>query len=290
MESSVGSSVLHAVVACVLEAGAAVMAVYNSDDFAIERKDDDSPLTQADRASHEVLVSTLADLSEFPILSEESDPAPWSERQAWDRYWLLDPLDGTKEFIKRNGEFTVNVALVEKGEPILGVVYAPAKGLLYFAHRGDGAYKAVLHEAGPEKNSVESVEPVESVENVLAAAQPIKVASPPTDSAKPWCVMGSRSHSQEDFEAFIARLPASELKPLGSSLKLCLVAEGQADLYPRLGPTSEWDTAAAQAIVEVAGGLVLNVETGQPLRYNQKESILNPKFVVCAERSPCWTI
>lgn len=248
------------------DAGQVILDVYESSDFDVELKDDDSPLTRADKCSHEVLVAGLESLNLGPVLSEEGVDLPWGERRGWQQYWLIDPLDGTKEFIKRNGEFTVNVALIKDGRPVLGVVYAPVKQLLYYGAAGLGAFKRV---------------------GSTSAAEPIQVAPVPA-SDENWKIVGSRSHQSEDFAAFVARFPSADIVSMGSSLKLCLVAEGSADLYPRLGLTSEWDTAAAQAVVEAAGGQVLNWESRSPLLYNTKESLLNPFFIVCAAPSSLW--
>ena len=248
-----------------IAAGDAIMAVYNSGELGVEYKEDDSPLTLADQHSHDVLETGLAELDLGPILSEEGADIAWSERKTWSQYWLIDPLDGTKEFVKRNGEFTVNVALIREGKPVLGVVYAPAIGVLYYGALGLGAFKK---EAGREGISI----------------QPRPV---PLDGEE-WIIAGSRSHQSEDFKEFVQNFQKCDLVSMGSSLKLCLVAEGKADLYPRLGLTSEWDTAAAQAVVEAAGGSVLNWETKEPLQYNTKESLLNPFFIVCSEPSSTW--
>lgn len=249
------------------QAGTAMMAIY-SQDFEVIEKQDQSPLTEADLASHRVIVEALSKESEFPILSEESAEVPWSERRQWDTYWLIDPLDGTKEFIKKNGEFTVNIALIENGVPTVGVVYAPAIDTLYFGAKGVGAFKQ------EGENSAKPISP-----SVFADNEVVKI-------------VGSRSHQSPEIQGFIDSLKNStELVAMGSSLKLCLVAEGAAHLYPRLGPTSEWDTAAAHAVVLAAGGNVTVMKPGndgvyldskQSLQYNQKESIRNPYFLVSA--------
>ncbi|WP_370979181.1 3'(2'),5'-bisphosphate nucleotidase CysQ [Agaribacterium sp. ZY112] len=256
---------LQAVMNAVAQAGSSILDVYNSDDFGIEIKEDNSPLTKADQLAHDILVKALSELKVGPILSEEDADISWAERQSWKQYWLVDPLDGTKEFIKRSGEFTVNVALVRDGEPVLGVVYAPVMDLWYVGEQGKGAWKQ--QGAGERKC--------------------IKPAAIP-EQGKTWRIVGSRSHSSDDFERFMAVFPNADLLSVGSSLKLCMVADGSADLYPRLIPTCEWDTAAAQAIVEAAGAKVLNWETKEPLRYNTKETLLNPYFVVCSEPSKVW--
>jgi len=248
------------------DAGQLIMTVYQRD-IAAQFKADESPLTMADLLAHRHILAELARLTpEIPVLSEEGAEIDGTLRCSWKRYWLVDPLDGTKEFIKKNGEFTVNIALIEDGEPILGVVHAPALAVSYWGAHNQGAYKA-------------------------CAGQPqlrLSVAATPK-SGQPWRVVGSRSHASPEFEAFMTGLPDAELVSMGSSLKLCLVAEGHADLYPRLGPTSEWDTAAAHAVVNAAGGQVLAWPDLQPLRYNQRsDSLLNPFFMVCAEPHPIW--
>ena len=259
------SALLPRVIDLVMDAGVKILDIYQQDDLGIEYKKDDSPLTRADKAAHDVLVAGLDRLNCGPVLSEESASVPWDTRRVWTRYWLVDPLDGTKEFIKRNGEFTVNVALVDQGVPVLGVVYAPAKDLLYFGAQGQGA-----HRRDADGNEV-AIKPA---------------ALPKADEV--WRVVGSRSHQSEEFETFMKMFAAPEMVAMGSSLKLCLVADGSADLYPRLGPTSEWDTAAAQAVAEAAGAQVLRADTFEPLRYNSKDSLLNPYFIVCAAPAAPW--
>ncbi|MFG6179053.1 3'(2'),5'-bisphosphate nucleotidase CysQ [Halomonas sp. THAF12] len=247
-------------------AGRRVLAVYERD-FAVETKDDQSPLTEADMASHHALVELLeAATPEVPILSEESGDIPYATRQTWQRYWLIDPLDGTKEFIKKNGEFTLNVALIEDGVPVFGIVHAPVLGTTWVGQHGQGAWK----------------------QGTAGSAEPITVRALPNPEQEAWKIVGSRSHGSAEFEAFCAELPAHERVSMGSSLKLCLVAEGAADLYPRLAPTSEWDTAAAQAVVTAAGGDVLNAHTLEPLRCNQQDSVLNPFFIVSGQRDERW--
>ncbi|WP_080516729.1 3'(2'),5'-bisphosphate nucleotidase CysQ [Teredinibacter turnerae] len=252
----------------VVAAGDAIMDIYQQPDFNVEIKDDNSPLTRADKAAHNILAAALEALDCGPVLSEEDANIPWGERQQWQQYWLVDPLDGTKEFIKRNGEFTVNVALIKDGVPILGSVYAPDKGWLYYGAKGVGAFK------------VDDAKAATAAESISPAVVP--------GSDDVWRIVGSRSHQSDDFKEFVKSFNGTDIVAMGSSLKICLVAEGAADLYPRLGLTSEWDTAAAQAVVEAAGGVLLNWETKQPLRYNTKESLLNPFFIVCAQTSPVW--
>lgn len=238
------------------------MEVY-ADEFAVELKDDRSPLTAADRAAHDIITTRLARLPVgLPVLSEESAEEDVRRRREWKRFWLVDPLDGTKEFIKRNGEFTVNIALIDNGRPVLGVVTAPALGLEYAGVAGIGAYKR----AGSQP------------------PQAIRVARP---AATPLRVVGSRSHASPELEAYIDALGPHVLKPMGSSLKICLVAEGAADIYPRLGPTSEWDTAAAQAILESAGGSMIDLG-GQPLVYNSRDDLLNPHFLAFGDPVRDW--
>jgi len=245
------------------QAGAVILEVYATD-FSVETKGDDSPLTQADMASHKTIVSALEQLTpEIPILSEESAEIPFETRQSWDRYWLIDPLDGTKEFIKRNGEFTVNIALIEGDRPVMGVVHVPVSGVSYFGSNDDGAFR---QEPGKSPQAIQ----VQSSQR-----SPLKVA-------------GSRSHAGEALQRYLEKLGNHEIVSMGSSLKLCLVAEGKADLYPRLGLTSEWDTAAAQAVVEAAGGKVTDTAM-QPLRYNTKESLLNPHFFVFGDTQEQWS-
>ena len=246
------------------EASERILEIYATA-FGVSTKDDDSPLTAADLVAHHAISTGLRRLTpEIPILSEESAAVPFAERAQWRRYWLVDPLDGTKEFIKRNGEFTVNIALIEDHEPVLGVVRVPVSGLCYFASRGRGAFRQ---------------EPDQP-------PQPITVR--PLCAGEPVRVVGSKTHGGEGLRAFVAALGEHHLVTIGSSLKFCQVAEGAADVYPRLGLTSEWDTAAAQAIVEAAGGQVVSAETGKPLRYNTRESLLNPYFVVYGDASHDW--
>jgi 3'(2'), 5'-bisphosphate nucleotidase len=246
-----------------LAAGQAIMQIYDSP-FEVRRKLDKSPLTAADIAAHELIVRELERLTpELPVLSEESPEIRYSERQQWASYWLIDPLDGTREFVKRNGEFTVNIALIREHEPVLGVVYAPVLEVLYYARRGAGAWKR-------ERRN-----------------EPKKIQTRPLPAGK-ISVAGSRSHSDRRMEEYLTRMGPHEVIGMGSSIKACLVAEGKADLYPRFGPTSEWDTAAAQCIVEEAGGAI--TDTGmQPLRYNTKPQLINPSFFVFGDTSRNWS-
>ena len=243
-------------------AGDAIMSVY-ARDFRVELKDDRSPVTEADHAADVIICSRLAQLDPvLPVLSEESALMPWAQRRQWKRYWLVDPLDGTKEFVKKNGEFTVNIALVEHHRAVLGVVLAPVLDLEFSGIHGRGAWR---REAGG---------PLIPTRASRTQSDPIRV-------------MGSRSHPGPGLSAFLARLGPHEIRPMGSSLKVCLVADGQADIYPRLGPTSEWDTAAAQAILESAGGGMIDL-AGQPLRYNTKDRLTNPHFLAVGDLGRDW--
>jgi 3'(2'), 5'-bisphosphate nucleotidase len=263
---------LPKVVRYAVEAGKAILEVYATD-FSVQTKTDDSPLTLADRNSHAVLSGRLEPFG-IPLLSEEGREMDFSERKELARLWIVDPLDGTKEFIKRNGEFTVNIALVEAGRPILGIIYVPVMDLLYFGARGIGSWKM---ERAAEKAATSKSG---SLQDVLSGSFRIPVQGTPD---RPYTVVGSRSHQTTRLQEFIAEAmrehPDLSFVSAGSSLKFCLVAEGTADIYPRLGPTMEWDTAAGQAIVECCGGRVVVLKTGEPLRYN-RENLLNPDFLV----------
>ena len=255
------AELLPSIVALAREAGREILEIYEGD-HSLQRKCDDSPLTAADLAAHRHIMAGLARLTpNTPGLSEESGDISHAGRQGWTRFWLMDPLDGTREFLKRNGEFTVNIALIDNGRPVLGVVHAPVPDTTYYAAEGAGAWKQV------------------------AEAHPIPLRTVPTQ--QPPRLLVSRSHETPELETLISRLPPHQLLRLGSSLKFCLVAEGKADLYPRLGPTSEWDTAAGQCVVEQAGGVVTDT-SGSPLRYNTKESTLNPSFLVSGEAGYPW--
>jgi 3'(2'), 5'-bisphosphate nucleotidase len=255
---------IEPVVEIATRAGGAILEVYNSDDFGVETKDDNSPLTLADKASHNKIVAALAKLTpDIPILSEEAADISWEERSQWPEYWLIDPLDGTKEFIKRNGEFTVNIALIQNHVAVLGVVQVPVQGRCFYGYQGAGSF-----ELGADGSRKE----------IKATAQ----------AQTPVRVVGSRSHRGELVDAYLEKLGAHEMVSMGSSLKLCLVATGDADIYPRLGLTSEWDTAAAQAVVECAGGRVTGLD-GEPIMYNAKEDILNPHFLVFGDLGRDWT-
>ena len=236
-------------------AGQKIMEIYEKD-FSVFEKEDQSPLTEADLTSHQTIVNRLAEITpDIPVLSEESANEELQNRMSWDRYWLIDPLDGTKEFIKKNGEFTVNIALIESHAPSFGVVYAPALDIIYYGGREIGSFKEIGEEGAVE----------------------IRTKKSTSGTMK---IVGSRSHQSEEFKKFIENYPNADIISMGSSLKICLVAEGGADLYPRLGPTSEWDTAAAQAVLEGAGGQLEDYNTGEILGYNlKKDSLLNPYFL-----------
>jgi 3'(2'), 5'-bisphosphate nucleotidase len=242
----------------VAEAGAAIMEVYNRG-FTVQHKDDNSPLTLADLESQRIIIAGLNRITpEIPILSEESAAAPWLERQRWQELWVVDPLDGTREFVKRNGEFTINIALIVEHEPLFGIVAAPAQGLVYWGAQGIGAF----------------------TQHHGARRTPIRVSAP----GSPLRVVGSRSHASPQTSQYLARLGPHLISGVGSSLKFCLLAQGDADLYPRFGPTSEWDTAAGQALLEAAGGHVTRLD-GHRLRYNCRESLLNGDFVAFNDAS-----
>ncbi|MEL6393031.1 MAG: 3'(2'),5'-bisphosphate nucleotidase CysQ [Bacteroidota bacterium] len=235
-------------------AGAEIMRIYESEDFGIEVKGDDSPLTKADRAANAVIVAGLEKLTfQAPIISEENAEVAYETRKTYQQFWLVDPLDGTKEFIKRNGEFTVNIALIEDGRPLLGVVYTPVTQELALGIVGQGAWLAG------------------------EADEPISVAQFNMDD-RGLKVVASRSHLNEATQAYLSSLNEPEVVSKGSSLKILEIAKGDAHIYPRLGPTMEWDTGAAHAVLEAAGGQLVNEETGQPLQYN-KSSLLNPYFI-----------
>jgi 3'(2'), 5'-bisphosphate nucleotidase len=237
------TELINPIVDLAVEAGQAILEVYATD-FDVQEKGDQSPLTQADLASHRCIVAGLATLTpEIPIISEEEGLPDFAERGQWQRYWLIDPLDGTKEFVNRNGEFTVNIALIDQHRPIFGVVHVPVQDKTYIGCEGHGSER---RDGG--------------------TTTPIRGSS---------------------LDAFLEKVGPSDMLPMGSSLKFCVVAEGRADIYPRLGPTSEWDTAAAQAVVEQAGGKVVELD-GKPLSYNAKEDILNPWFVVIGAADRDW--
>lgn len=291
---------LSVAVRAALKAGSAIIDIYQSaDDLEIQKKDDDSPLTKADRAAHEVISEILmgASSSVTPhLLSEEGKNIPYEERKNWEYFWLVDPLDGTKEFINRNGEFTVNIALIHKDTPVLGVVYVPVKKTLYHAAEGIGAYKF----GNSEKVKSETVKGGNlSIDEIISNSEKLPVSSkhstahssPLTVHPTPFppltphsiTIIASRSHMNEETTQFVddmkKRYDHVELVSAGSSLKLCMVAEGTADIYPRLGPTMEWDTAAAHAVVQYAGARIVTYPDEKQLVYN-KQDLLNPYFVI----------
>ncbi len=256
-------SLLPGVLGIARAAGRAILGIYADAHLVVETKADRSPLTAADRAANDVITAGLTRLAPaIPVWSEESSAVDWDTRRRWPEFWLVDPLDGTREFIKRNGEFTVNIALVRGHVPVLGVVHAPVLNRDYYGVAGQGAFRA--DDGGP--------------------ARPIRVRAPATPPVR---VAGSRSHRDSSLDGILARAGTHTLVSMGSSLKFCLVAEGEADFYPRLGPTSEWDTAAAQVVVEAAGGAVVDLQ-GLPLRYNTRPEILNPHFIARGDPGHDW--
>ena len=253
----------HECVSIAREASDAILTIYDSG-FNISEKEDKSPLTDADLASHNIILARLTELTpDIPILSEESNKPPFEDRASWETYWLVDPLDGTREFIKRNGEFTVNIALIHQHQSILGVINVPVLDVDYYAWQNGGSFKSE-HKNAAKKITVKKL-------NEL-----------------PFTVAGSRSHGSKMMQNYMAKLGNTETLRMGSSLKFCLVAEGRADLYPRLGPTSEWDTAAAHCIVIEAGGYLTKTDMS-PLEYNTKDSLLNPFFFVFGDNSRDWS-
>ncbi len=273
MDKALDNKVLvERVIEICTRAGEAILEVYNSSaELEVDTKADDSPVTAADLAAHAVLAPALAELIDgVPVLSEEQEMPSFEERSRWQRYWIVDPLDGTKEFIRRNGEFTVNVALIENGEPVLGVVHVPVLDITYAGAKNHGAFKR--NAEGEQEIRVRALQPR------LDAGEPVELVA-------------SRSHGAGAVDKLVERIESSlgtvVCKNMGSSLKLCLVAEGAADLYPRLAPTCEWDTAAAQAVVEAAGGTVVD-EGFRLLRYNTKDSLLNPFFYVIGDPAFGW--
>jgi 3'(2'), 5'-bisphosphate nucleotidase len=252
---------MDAVVAISVDAGEKILAVYRGE-FSVQHKADASPLTQADLAAHRHIVDALAALTpEIPILSEEAADIPFARRRQWSRYWLVDPLDGTKEFVKRNGEFTVNIALIEDGIAQMGVVHAPALQVTYAAASGHGALR-------------------------WRQGQCVRIHTRRVPERPVFLV--SKSHRDAALDAWLAKAPPHDVVSRGSSLKFCQIAEGAADLHPRPGPTSEWDTAAGQCVVEQAGGRVLRMPDMQRLRYNETESLINPGFLVFGDPDYGW--
>ncbi len=255
-------------ISAAIAAGKAIMEVYALSDLGVEHKADDSPLTLADKRAHAVIEKQLQRTG-IPILSEEGKHLPYHERKHWERFWLVDPLDGTKEFIKRNGEFTVNIALIQGTQPVMGVIYAPAFDTLYWGGKGQGAWR--VDDAFEKHQDTQS--------GFFTAGTPL----PDHPLPEVYTMVGSRSHMNEDtrkyFEQLRIKHPQIEVIPIGSSLKICMVAEGKAHEYPRLGPTMEWDTAAGHAIAEATRKKVLIYDQNIPLQYN-KQDLTNPWFVI----------
>ena len=268
---------LQTAIVSAVKAGKAILEVYDSADMGVVKKADNSPLTLADRRAHTII---KADISGFgiPVLSEEGRDIPFAERKQWPRMWIVDPLDGTKEFIKRNGEFTVNIALAEGGAPTMGVIYVPVTDTLYFADRERGAFKVDACQQGRIGERPPGGDG--GMESMMkhAVRMPLQ-----REKGRPFTIMGSRSHATPELEAYVETMRQKHGRVAfissGSSLKICLVAEGQADIYPRLGPTMEWDTAAGQAIAVASGAQVVCHDDGSALAYN-KENLLNPWFIV----------
>ncbi|MEM8767497.1 MAG: 3'(2'),5'-bisphosphate nucleotidase CysQ [Pseudomonadota bacterium] len=266
-DSPVDEALTQAVVELAEAAGRAILKIYETD-FTVEAKADESPLTQADLASHRVIAAGLEALTpDIPLFSEESELPPFEERRGWSRYWLIDPLDGTKEFVNRNGEFTVNIALIDNHRPVFGVVGVPVRNQIYVGDRFKGAWR----QDGDGSST--------------------KLTGRPRTEGEPLVVVASRSHGGERLEQYLdavaEHLGAVSRTPVGSSLKLCILAEGAADFYPRLGPTSEWDIAAAHAVLAAAGGDLWAAD-GTALNYNSKESVLNPEFFAVADGAYPW--
>lgn len=261
------NELLFTAIKAALKAGQEILTVYNSGDFGLEHKEDKSPLTLADKKSHEVIAELLKPCG-YPVLSEEGKNTDYEERSAWDYFWMVDPLDGTKEFVKRNGEFTVNIALIHRQRAVLGVIFVPVTNTLYFAAESTGSYKLEI-----------SHMMADNMEGILVQALRLPAAT----AHRNFTVVASRSHLSPETEMFIdglkTRHAAVDFISSGSSIKLCLVAEGSADVYPRFAPTMEWDTAAGQAICEIAGREVTDYTTNKPLLYN-KQNLLNNWFIV----------
>ena len=263
---------LNAVNEIAIAAGSEILDVYNSEQaIEVSTKQDDSPLTDADRRAHLLIVDRLSSLTpNIPLLSEESNAIDYSLRKSWQRYWLIDPLDGTKEFINRNGEFTVNIALIENGQSVAGVVHVPVTGISYFGGIGIGAWKQNINQLDNEVQLI--------VSQAMQENSGVRIVA-------------SRRHLGEQLDALVEKIEnhfgKATLLSMGSSLKMCLLAEGSADIYPRMAPTSEWDTAAAHGILCAAGGEIVDLQF-RPLRYNSKPELLNPFFIALADRTYPW--
>ncbi len=260
---------LDLIIDTALNAGVAILDVYNRDDFNVSKKEDNSPLTDADVNSHNIIIKALGQTG-IPVLSEEGADIPYEERKGWEKLWIVDPLDGTKEFVKRGGDFTVNIALVENNYTTMGVVFAPWLGQLFWGS-SEGAYFSDLGKEWAQKEKSLYVKSTQRLPFVLP---------------EKFTVVASKSHFSEDTKRFIEKVKAKvgdvEFSSIGSSLKMCLVAAGKAHLYPRIGPTMEWDTAAGQAVVEAAGGMLLDLSTKERMKYNRKD-LLNNYFLVTAK-------
>ena len=266
---------IYLAIRAALDAGKAIMDIYDdpNSDFGIERKADNSPLTRADKAAHQVIASMLS-VTPFPLLSEEGANIPYAERKDWTTFWLVDPLDGTKEFIKRNGEFTVNIALIHEGVPVAGVIYVPVRKELYYGSCQAGAYGSGAYKLSHVEGDAQP-----AATDMLQLAQRL----PNAQCHQGIVVVASRSHMNEETSLYVDDLRKQgqpvTLISSGSSLKICLVAEGSADVYPRFAPTMEWDTAAGHAIAKAAGCEIYHIDEKTPLRYN-KEDLHNPWFIV----------
>lgn len=262
---------IHAAV----QAGVAILEIYETD-FDVEIKDDHSPLTLADKKSHEIIKAALVK-HHLPFISEEGRSIDYPTRSTWPTMWIVDPLDGTKEFVKRNGEFTVNIALAEGQKVVMGVIYSPVLDCLYFASEEIGAFKILDIR---QNEAITTQSPVVDMQMLLSSAQKLPLNQ---QQNQPYTIVGSRSHGTPELKQFVDQKKGEKgdvvFKPAGSSLKICLVAEGAADIYPRLGPTMEWDTAAGQAIAECAGAKIYTYKENKPLLYNKPE-LLNPWFIV----------
>lgn len=249
-----------------IEAGKDILAIYKSDNFEIENKEDNSPLTKADKAAHKI-ISSILETSKIPILSEEGKSIPYEMRKDWNKLWIVDPIDGTKEFIKRNGEFTVNIALIDNNKPIIGVILAPTSGVIYFSEKNVGSFKSRVNFE------------IFKLEDILLKA----LTLPIYNKFETFTVLVSRSHLSKETEAYVENLKAKHGKikfiSIGSSLKLCLVAEGKGNCYPRFAPTMEWDTAAGHAICKFAGCKLTDLKTKQEMIYNRNE-LTNNWFIV----------
>ena len=274
MDNTTLKQLMTTAVQAALEAGRAVNEVYQNKDFEVETKQDETPLTLADRRSHEI-ISGYLEKTDYPVLSEEGKDIPYEDRSKWEYFWLVDPLDGTQEFIKKNGEFTVNIALVNKGTPVLGVVFAPHVRELYFGAHQFGAYK--VDGINEELMSFNDLDDLMKAGNIL----PLK------SERRKLVVVGSRSHMNDDTQSYIDGLKEkygdAEFVSKGSSLKICMVAEGSADVYPRFAPTMEWDTAAGHAVALASGYPVTQQDGKTPLQYNKQE-LTNPYFIVKSDK------